>query len=84
MHAHENNLNLSMRQKNLSKITTTAFLTSNTVVPNPYNHSAAFDLQSFTPLSEVPVSLIDMSQSNIQILYNLQIDNGILQCVDSS
>ena len=70
--------------KKIKTITTTAFLTSNTVVPNPYNHSAAFDLQSFTPLSEVPVSLIDMSRSNIQILYDIQIDNGILQRVNSS
>ena len=41
---------------------------SNTVVPNPYSQ----------------VSLIDLSQSDIQILYGLQIDNGIRQCVNSS
>ena len=30
------------------------------------------------------VRLIDLSQSSIQILYGLQIENGIPQCVNSS
>ena len=37
--------------KNIRKTTTTAFLISNTVVPNPCSHSRAFDPQSFTQLS---------------------------------
>ena len=41
-----------------TKITTTstAFLTSNTAVSNPYSHSTAFDPQSFASLSQVPGS----------------------------
>ena len=34
----------------IRKTTTTAFLMSNTVVPNPYSHSIAFDSQSFALL----------------------------------
>ena len=30
------------------------------------------------------IRLIDLSQSDIQILYDFQIDNGIQQCVNSS
>ena len=59
----------------IRKTTTTAFLTSNTAVPNPYSHSTAFNPQSFAP-----VCLTDLSQSDIQILYSLQIDNGIPLC----
>ena len=36
--------------KNIWTTTTTAFLISNTVVPNLYSHSAAFDPQSLTPI----------------------------------
>ena len=36
------------------------------------------------PYLNSQVSLIDLSQSDIQILYGLQIDNGIWQCVSSS
>ena len=65
---------------------TTAFLISNTVVLKPYSHSTTFDPQSFTPLHpylKFQVRLIDLSQSDIQILYGLQIDNAIRQCVDN-
>ena len=64
--------------------TTTAFLISNIVVSNPYSHSAAFDSQFRTPYLKFKVRLIDLSQSDIHILYDLQIDNGIWQCVSSS
>ena len=37
--------------KKTRKTTTTAFLFSSTVVPNPYIHSIAFNPQSFTQLS---------------------------------
>ena len=45
--------NLPHRQLSFKKIrtTTTAFLVSSKVVPNPYSHSTAFVPQSFTPLS---------------------------------
>ena len=53
----KNNLNLSNLShrllcfKKIKTTTTTAFLISNTVVLNPYSHSAASDPQSFAPLS---------------------------------
>ena len=50
----KNNLNLSHRPlcfKKIEATTTTVFLISNTVVPNPYSHSTAFDPQSFATLS---------------------------------
>ena len=50
------------------KTTTTAFKISKTVVPNPYSQ----------------VTFLDRLQSDIQILYGRQIDNGIRQCVGSS
>ena len=50
------------------KTTTTAFKISKTVVPNPYSQ----------------VTFLDLLQSDIQILYGRQIDNGIRQCVGSS
>ena len=37
--------------KKIRTTTTTTFLISKTVVPNPYSHSIAFDPQSFTQLS---------------------------------
>ena len=37
--------------KKIRKTTSAAFLISNTVVPNPYSHSIAFNSQSFTLLS---------------------------------
>ena len=36
------------------------------------------------PYCKFQVHIIDWSQSNIQILYDLQVDNGIRQCVNSS
>ena len=36
------------------------------------------------PYLNFQVSLIDLSQPDIQILYGLQIDDGIQQCVNSS
>ena len=36
--------------KKIRTTITIAFLIFNTVVPNPYNHSTAFDPQSFVPL----------------------------------
>ena len=52
------------------------YLISNTVVPNPYivQHSI---LNFSHPNLKFQVSLVDLFQSDIQILYNLQIDNGI-------
>ena len=55
-----------------------------TVVSSPYSHSTAFNPQSFTIFLKFPVCLIDLCQSDIQILYGLQIDNGIWQCVNST
>ena len=37
--------------KKIQTTTTTAFLISNTALPNPYSHSTAFNPQSFAPLS---------------------------------
>ena len=70
--------------KKIKTTTTTAFLISNTVVPNSYSHSTAFNPQYFAPLSKFQVGLIDLSQSDIQILYDLQIDNSMGQCVNSN
>ena len=70
--------------KKIKTITTTAFSISSTVVLNPYSHSTAFGPQSFAPLILVGSSLIDLFQSDIQMLHNLQIDNGIQKCVNSS
>ena len=47
---------------------------------NLYSHNTAFDPQSSAPLS---VRLIDLSQSDIQVLKDLQID-GIWLCLNSS
>ena len=56
---------------------TTAFLIPCTVVPNAYSHSKLFHPQSSATLSSVSgsVNIVDLSQSDIHILYNLQIDN---------
>ena len=70
--------------KKIRTTTPIVFLISSTVVPNYCNHSTAFDPQSFAPFSKFQVSLIDLSQSDIQILYGFQIDNGIRQCIQSS
>ena len=40
--------------KKIRTTTSTAFLNSNTVVLNPYNHSTTFIPQSFAPLSQIP------------------------------
>ena len=69
--------------KKIRTTTTTVFLISNKVVLNPYSHSAAFHHHSFRPLFKFQVCLIDLSQSDIQILYDLQIDNGTQQHVNS-
>ena len=68
------------------RTTTIAFLIFNTVVPNPYSHSTAFNPQSFIPLHpylKFQACLIDLSQSDIQIPFELQIDNSIQQCANS-
>ena len=36
------------------------------------------------PYFKLQVLLIDLSQSDIEILYGLQIDNGVRQCANSS
>ena len=67
------------------KTTTTAFLICNRVDLNPYSHDIAFDPQSFRALSfKFQVCLMDLCQSDIQVLYGLQIDNGTQQFVNSS
>ena len=51
-HKQFESANLSHRAlcfKKIKTTTTTVFLISNTVVPNPYSHSTAFDSQSFAP-----------------------------------
>ena len=63
--------------KKIRTTTTTMFLIFNTIVFNPYSHSIEFDPQSFAPLPY-------LSQSDIQILYGFQIDNGIWQFVNNS
>ena len=73
--------------KKIRTTTTTGFLISNTVVPNPYSHSTTFDLKFFAPLHpylKFQVRLIDLPQSDIQIFYGLQTDNSIWQCVNSN
>ena len=63
---------------NIIKTTTnTAFLISNTVVPNPYSHSKAFDPNLLHPYLKFQVHLTDFSQSDVQMLYRLQIDYSI-------
>ena len=60
--------------------TATVSLISNTVVSNPYSDSITFDPQFFAavhPCLKFQVHLIDLSQSDIQVLYGFQIDNGI-------
>ena len=64
--------------KNL-KTTTNTFLIPNTVVLNPYSHSAALILNLLHLYLKFQVHLIDLSQLDIQILYGLQIDNDIWQ-----
>ena len=65
--------------KKIRTTTTTAFLIFNTVVPNPYSLSTAFDSHSFVPLS-FRLRLIDLSHCGIQMLYRFQIDNSIREC----
>ena len=78
-----------------TKITTTstAFLTSNTAVSNPYSHSTAFDPQSFASLYQVPGSFnrcasvwywSTLRPSNSSWYSDLQTDNDIRQCVNIS
>ena len=68
--------------KNLRTTTTATFLISNTVVPNPYSHSAAFDPQSLAPFSKVQGSFSRSVSVWHSVHYSLQIGNGILQCVN--
>ena len=52
--SHPMNLTTGPRDwesSDLRTTTITVFLISNTVVPNPYSHSATFNPQSFAPLS---------------------------------
>ena len=59
----------------------------NTVVPNLYSHNTAFNPQTLNlwqPYRKFQVCLIDLSEPAISILYGLQIDNGIRQCVNSN
>ena len=76
---------LPRRPLGLKKIKTasTVFFISKTIVLNPYSNGAIFDPQFSYPFLNLHVCWIDMSQSDIQILYSLQIDNGIRQCVNS-
>ena len=60
------------------------FLISKIVVPNQYSHGTAYDLNSSHPYLKFQVRLKDLFQSDLQILYSLQTDNGILQCVHSN
>ena len=70
--------------KKIRTITTTAILISNTVVPNPYTHSIAFNGQFFSQLSELPGPIKRFVLAWYSILYGLEIGNGILQCVNKS
>ena len=84
----KNNLNLPifhspLCSKKIKITTTTAFLISNTVVPNPYSHIRAFIPHLSHPYLQFHNCLIDLSQPDIQILYGLQIDHGIRQCINS-
>ena len=74
----------SQLPKKIKLTTTTTFLISNTVVPNPYSHIIAFIPHLSHPYLQFHNCLIDLSQPDIQILYGLQIDHGIRQCVNSS
>lgn len=69
--------------KNIRTTSITAFFISNKVVLNPYSHSAASDCQSFAHFLQVSCPL-NRCLSHIQILCDLQIDNGIWQCINSS
>ena len=80
-----NNLNLSIScLDQIKTITATAFLISNKEVLNPCSHRTTFDSQSFISYCKFQVSLINLSQSDIQILCGLQIGNGIHPCVNSN
>ena len=87
---HKNNLNLSIPHKPLCfkkiRLTTTTavfrFQRSNSESLQPYCSIRSSILCS--PNLKFKVRLIDLSQSDIQILCGLQIDNGIRQCVNSS
>ena len=58
--------------KKIRTTSTAMLLISNTVVLNPYSHSTAFS------------PLVLSSRPDIQILYGLQIDNNIWQCVTAA
>ena len=62
-------------------------LPSRTIVPTPYSHSAAFVPQSFSPLSlssRSKFQVLDLSQSDIQIVYGSKINDCIRQYVNRS
>ena len=69
--------------KKLRTTTTAVFLIFSKVVVNPYSHSIWSSI-IHTPYLKFKVRLIGLAQSDIQILYGLQIDNGISCCVNSS
>ena len=56
--------------KKVKTTTTTAFSISSTVL-NPHNHVTVFNPQPFAPYLKFQVSLLDLSQSDIQIFYLL-------------
>ena len=56
--------------KKIKTTTTTAFSISSTFL-NPHNHVTVFDPQPFAPYLKFQVSLVDLSQSDIQIFYLL-------------
>ena len=65
--------------------------TTTTTVHSVFNsqHSCPKSLQRYYSIwssifRTLTLSLIDLSQADIQILYGFQIDNGIWQCVNSS
>ena len=70
--------------KKIRKTTTTVFLFPTQqprILTAVVQHSI---LNLSHPYFKFHVRLIDLSQSDIQILYGLQIDNVIRQCVNSS
>ena len=68
--------------KKIRTTTTTAFLISNTVIPNPYSLAQNSILYLSHPYLKFQVCLTDLSQSDNQIIYSLQKDNGICQLLD--
>ena len=62
--------------------TTTLLISQQSRIITAIVHCSILNL--LHPYLEFQVSLVDLSQSDIQILDGLQINNGILECVSSS